>query len=128
MGKSDKKEKKEKKYAHYSTFTNYSLTRMRFICHRSKSKKRHHSSSDEEGAAYREHRKTQKKAEKVRPCCRYHICPIRRVLTTAEGVLQVAKAFGYSNDINPFGDSNLLKPFVWGKKQEKEKQAGMGCD
>ena len=28
---------------------------------------------------------------------------------------------GYSNDINPFGDSNLMQPFIWGKKKEKEK-------
>lgn len=32
--------------------------------------------------------------------------------------------FGYSNDINPFGDSNLLQPFVWGKKKEKDKREG----
>lgn len=29
---------------------------------------------------------------------------------------------GYSNDINPFGDANLLTPFVWGKKKEEEKK------
>ena len=34
---------------------------------------------------------------------------------------KVAKLLGYTNDTNPFGDSNLLKPFVWGKKIEKEK-------
>lgn len=28
---------------------------------------------------------------------------------------------GYTDDNNPFGDSNLLQPFVWGKKKEKEK-------
>jgi hypothetical protein len=32
--------------------------------------------------------------------------------------------FGYSNDTNPFGDSNLLQPFVWGKKKEKDRQLG----
>lgn len=32
----------------------------------------------------------------------------------------MAKMLGYSNDINPFGDSNLLQPFVWGKKKEKD--------
>lgn len=26
----------------------------------------------------------------------------------------------YTNDINPFGDSNLTEQFVWGKKREKE--------
>jgi hypothetical protein len=40
---------------------------------------------------------------------------------------QVAKAFGYSNEINPFGDPNLLKPFVWGKKQEKDVREGRGA-
>lgn len=38
--------------------------------------------------------------------------------------LQVAKVFGYTNDTNPFGDSNLLQPFVWGKKKEKDKSEG----
>lgn len=32
--------------------------------------------------------------------------------------------FGYSNDTNPFGDSNLLQPFVWGKKVEKDRMQG----
>ncbi|XP_062516489.1 splicing factor Cactin-like [Corticium candelabrum] len=27
---------------------------------------------------------------------------------------------GYTNDDNPFGDANLLKPFVWHKKRERE--------
>lgn len=30
----------------------------------------------------------------------------------------MAKLLGYSNEINPFGDSNLLQPFVWKKKNE----------
>jgi hypothetical protein len=34
----------------------------------------------------------------------------------------VAKLLGYSNEINPFGDANLLTPFVWGKKKEEEKK------
>ncbi len=29
---------------------------------------------------------------------------------------------GYSNEVNPFGDTNLLKPFVWGKKQDQVKE------
>jgi hypothetical protein len=37
-------------------------------------------------------------------------------------VEKIARALGYSNETNPFGDSNLLKPFVWGKKQEQEVQ------
>jgi hypothetical protein len=37
---------------------------------------------------------------------------------------QVAKVFGYTNDTNPFGDSNLLQPFMWGKKKEKDKSEG----
>ena len=32
--------------------------------------------------------------------------------------------FGYTNETNPFGDSNLLQPFVWGKKKEKDRQLG----
>jgi len=30
---------------------------------------------------------------------------------------------GYSNDINPFGDANLLTPFVWGKKKEEDEKS-----
>ena len=39
---------------------------------------------------------------------------------------KVAKMLGYSNETNPFGDSNLLQPFVWGKKQEKDLREGRG--
>ena len=62
-----------------------------------KEKKRHR---EDEDPADREKRKAGKKAEKV------------------------AKMLGYSNDINPFGDSNLLQPFVWGKKVTKDKIEG----
>lgn len=55
---------------------------------------------EDEDPADREKRKAGKKAEKV------------------------AKMLGYSNDINPFGDSNLLQPFVWGKKVTKDKIEG----
>lgn len=41
---------------------------------------------------------------------------------------KVAKLLGYSNDVNPFGDSNLLKPFVWGKKEEGRKGEGKKGD
>jgi monoamine oxidase len=37
---------------------------------------------------------------------------------------KVAKVLGYSNEINPFGDSNLLQPFIWGKKEIKLKKEG----
>lgn len=61
---------------------------------------------DEEDAEARALRKEAKKAEKM------------------------AKVLGYSNDVNPFGDSNLLQPFVWGKKKEKDsyekKGSGLG--
>ena len=30
---------------------------------------------------------------------------------------------GYNNDTNPFGDSNLLQPFTWSKKVEKQKSS-----
>eukprot|EP01038_Epipyxis_sp_PR26KG_P004479 gene4479-6330_t len=42
----------------------------------------------------------------------------------AKKAAKVAKMLGYSNDINPFGDSNLLQPFLWGKKKEKAVLAG----
>lgn len=65
--------------------------------HELKEKKRHRGDeSDEERAS----RKASKRVEKV------------------------AKLLGYSNEVNPFGDSNLLQPFVWGKKQEKDAREG----
>ena len=45
----------------------------------------------------------------------------RRASKSSRKAAKVAKSLGYSNDINPFGDSNLLQPFVWGKKEEKKK-------
>ena len=62
--------------------------------------KKHKRDREDEDPADREKRKAGKKAEKV------------------------AKMLGYSNDINPFGDSNLLQPFVWGKKVVKDKSEG----
>lgn len=32
---------------------------------------------------------------------------------------KVLASFGYTNDTNPFGDSNLAQPFVWRKKYEE---------
>ena len=45
-----------------------------------------------------------------------------RESTQNNKIEQIAQVLGYSNDINPFGDSNLLKPFSWGKKKEQEKE------
>lgn len=72
-----------------------------------KEKKRDRSRSrspDQDGSnVARENKKARKKAEKV------------------------AKALGYSNETNPFGDSNLLNPFTWGKKKEKESHTGVSA-
>lgn len=47
---------------------------------------------------------------------------VRRSL--ARGAVRCgAVFFRYTNDINPFGDSNLTEQFVWGKKKEKEGNA-----
>ena len=64
--------------------------------HKDKEKKRHRDEDPQE----REKRKAAKKAERV------------------------AEALGYTNETNPFGDSNLLQPFVWGKKLTKDKNEG----
>jgi hypothetical protein len=45
----------------------------------------------------------------------------RQLRKEAKKAEKMAKVLGYSNDVNPFGDSNLLQPFVWGKKKEKDK-------
>jgi len=34
--------------------------------------------------------------------------------------------FGYTNDVNPFGDSNLTQKFVWRKKDDAAKASGGG--
>ncbi len=47
---------------------------------------------------------------------------IRAKRKASKKIEKVAKVLGYSNDVNPFGDSELLKPFVWGKKLEQEKE------
>uniref|UniRef100_K3X2U2 Splicing factor Cactin n=1 Tax=Globisporangium ultimum (strain ATCC 200006 / CBS 805.95 / DAOM BR144) TaxID=431595 RepID=K3X2U2_GLOUD len=59
-----------------------------------KRSRRHRSSSSESSDDERARRKQRKRAEKM------------------------LASFGYSNDTNPFGDSNLSQPFVWGKKYE----------
>eukprot|EP01035_Chromulina_nebulosa_P041337 gene41337-55912_t len=51
---------------------------------------------DEDRKERKEEKKARKKAEKV------------------------AKMLGYTDDNNPFGDSNLLQPFTWAKKKEKD--------
>ncbi len=35
---------------------------------------------------------------------------------------------GYTNDSNPFGDSNLTEKFVWKLKNEKEEKLGLKGD
>lgn len=67
---------------------------------REKKEKKRHRDSDDEGKETKEAKKAMKKAAKA------------------------AKMLGYTNETNPFGDSDLLKPFVWGKKVEKEKKEG----
>jgi len=67
------------------------------------SHKKKHKSSRDSGSDSEDERKRHKKEKKK--------------------VEKVAKMLGYSNDINPFGDTNLLTPFVWGKKKEVEKES-----
>jgi hypothetical protein len=40
----------------------------------------------------------------------------------------VAKMFGYTNETNPFGDSNLLQPFSWKKKVDKDRSEGKAVE
>ncbi|RLN46401.1 hypothetical protein BBJ29_006231 [Phytophthora kernoviae] len=55
-------------------------------------KRRHRSDSDSSESEARAERKTRKKSAKM------------------------LASFGYSDETNPFGDSSLSQPFVWGKK------------
>lgn len=64
----------------------------------SSSKRRYDGSDSDSEREQRSKRKLQKKSEKM--------------LAT----------FGYSNDTNPFGDSNLSQPFVWGKKVDEQRK------
>ncbi|RLN95655.1 hypothetical protein BBJ28_00007439, partial [Nothophytophthora sp. Chile5] len=68
-----------------------------------KKRHRHHSGSEDPEDAARAARKARKKAAKM------------------------LAAVGYSDETNPFGDSNLSQPFVWGKK-EKGSQPKDGAD
>jgi len=49
----------------------------------------------------------------------------------AAPLVQVAGMLGYSNEDNPFGDTNLSQQFVWNKKLQKEqmetKSGGVLC-
>lgn len=36
---------------------------------------------------------------------------------------EIVSIFGYSNDVNPFGDAQLSEEFVWKKKEKKEKSS-----
>ncbi len=36
--------------------------------------------------------------------------------------------FGYTNETNPFGDSNLLQPFSWKKKVDKDRSEGKAVE
>lgn len=40
----------------------------------------------------------------------------------------MAKMFGYTNETNPFGDSNLLQPFSWKKKVDKDRSEGKAVE
>ncbi|CAE6033592.1 unnamed protein product [Arabidopsis arenosa] len=47
---------------------------------------------------------------------------------SASKKLKRQSVFGYSNDSNPFGDSNLAETFVWRKKIEKDIHHGASLD
>ncbi|GLE00941.1 hypothetical protein PINS_up009738 [Pythium insidiosum] len=47
----------------------------------------------------------------------------RRVKKQRKQSERVLASFGYTNDSNPFGDSNLAQPFVWRKKYDEAKDA-----
>ncbi|CAH8264984.1 unnamed protein product [Arabidopsis lyrata] len=47
---------------------------------------------------------------------------------SASKKLKRESVFGYSNDSNPFGDSNLAETFVWRKKIEKDIHHGASLD
>ncbi|KAG7573870.1 Cactin C-terminal [Arabidopsis suecica] len=47
---------------------------------------------------------------------------------SASKKLKRQSVFGYSNDSNPFGDSNLAETFVWRKKIEKDIHHGTSLD
>jgi len=44
--------------------------------------------------------------------------------TAATGDDKIAKLFGYTADVNPFGDPNLTSQFVWKRKVEKDLATG----
>ena len=42
----------------------------------------------------------------------------------AEGATRIAALFGYTSEVNPFGDSNVTQQFVWKKKIERDMASG----
>jgi hypothetical protein len=59
------------------------------------------------------------------------ICGAHSLSFAAAPLVQVAGMLGYSNEDNPFGDTNLSQQFVWNKKLQKEqmetKSGGVLC-
>lgn len=37
----------------------------------------------------------------------------------------IEEKFGYSDEVNPFGDTNLSRPFVWEKKEKVLQAKGL---
>ncbi|KAG5178455.1 cactus-binding C-terminus of cactin protein-domain-containing protein [Tribonema minus] len=89
-------------------------------------RRKRHSSEDSDGAKAeeRKRRKEEKLAEKIRRKKeerRQKETPEQRAARKAASKQTgTAARFGYSNDSNPFGDSNLEEQFTWRKKLDKE--------
>ncbi|RID40156.1 hypothetical protein BRARA_J00220 [Brassica rapa] len=94
---------------------------------RSSSRRRYHSSddsSDSDGG-----RKSKKRTSSRKPSeeeiKEYIARKAQKKALRAAKKLKTQSVSGYSNDSNPFGDSNLTEAFVWRKKIEKDVHHGV---
>lgn len=53
------------------------------------------------------------------------LCIIMQAKKVANHLKKHSGGHGYTDQDNPFGDSNVTERFVWGKKLEKQIQSGV---
>ncbi|CAH8336653.1 unnamed protein product [Eruca vesicaria subsp. sativa] len=97
----------------------------------SSSRRRHHSSSDDSSDSDGG-RKSKKRSSSKKPSeeeiKEYMAKKAQKKALRAAKKLKTQSVSGYSNDSNPFGDSNLTETFVWRKKIEKDVHHGVSLD
>ncbi|RID49055.1 hypothetical protein BRARA_I05520 [Brassica rapa] len=99
----------------------------------SSSRSRHRRSSDDDSSSDSDGgRKSKKRTSSKKPSeeeiKEYMSKKAQKKALRAAKKLKTQSVSGYSNDSNPFGDSNLTETFVWRKKIEKDVHHGVPLD